>query len=286
MHLIAENAPLWPLTSMHVGGAARWLADPRTISDLNMIITWIQDQHLPYVVLGGGTNVLFGDGGYQGVVICTRQLKGIQMNGASVLVSAGEPLSELARKLNRSGLSGLEWACGIPGSVGGAVVMNAGTRDGDMAAVLESVRVLTASGVSQWPVEQLKLGYRTSALRTGSLEGIVLEVALKLHQDDPAQCISREQSILESRQKTQPVGASCGCIFKNPETGPPAGMLLDRAGCKGLRVGTAAVSNLHANFIVNEGSQNAADILALIDEMRNRVRDMSGIELQQEVILY
>jgi UDP-N-acetylenolpyruvoylglucosamine reductase len=282
-NLIAENVPLWPLTSMRVGGAARWLANPNTVSDLSTIFAWIQEQRLPHAVLGGGSNVLFGEGGFPGVVICTRQLKGIRLNGTSVVVAAGERLSELAKELNRSGLSGLEWACGIPGTVGGAVVMNAGTRDGDMAAVLENIQILTPSGVRRWPVEDLKLGYRTSDLRTGCLEGIVLEVALKLHRDEPAHCIQREELILKSRRKTQPLGASSGCIFKNPETGPPAGMLLDRAGCKGLRVGTATVSTLHANFIVNEGSQNAADVLALIDCMRTRVLEQHGITLRQEV---
>jgi len=285
-HLISQGQVLWPLTSMRVGGAARWLAEPNTVSDLITIFSWIREQRLPYVVLGGGSNILFGEGGYPGVVISTRQLKGIRVNGTSVVVAAGERLSELAMKLNRGGLSGLEWACGIPGTVGGAVVMNAGTRDGDMASVLENVRVLTASGVRQWPVEDFKLGYRTSSLRTGCLEGIVLEVALKLHQDDPAQCVERERSILKLRQETQPLGASSGCIFKNPEGGPPAGLLLDRAGCKGLRVGTVAVSNLHANFIVNEGAQNAADVFALIDKMKARVLEMAGTELQLEVVRY
>jgi len=285
IHLITENEPLWPLTSLHVGGPARWLAKPKTISDLSAVFAWIQEQRLSYVALGGGTNTLFADDGYPGVVIWIRGLKGIQVDGTSAVVSAGERLSDVAKKLNRTGLSGLEWACGIPGTVGGAVVMNAGTRDGEMASVLESVRVLTTSGVSRWPVKQLGLGYRTSSLRTGSVEGIVLEAHLKLHQDDTTQCVEREQSLLAARHKTQPRGASCGCIFKNPELGPPAGMLLDRAGCKGLSVGAATVSNLHANFIINEGTNNAQDVMELIRQMRARVLDTHGIDLKSEVVI-
>lgn len=283
--LISENEPLWPLTSMCVGGPSRWLAKPRTISDLSAVFGWIQEQHLPYVVLGGGTNALFTGNGYRGVVIWTRGLKGIQIDETSVIVSAGEPLSDIAKKLNRKGLSGLEWACGIPGTVGGAVAMNAGTRDGEMADIVESVRVLSSTGVSQWPVEQLKLGYRTSLLRTESVEGIILEVALKLYQDEPAQCVKREQAILATRHKKQPRGASCGCIFKNPEKGPPAGILLDRAGCKTLRVGSAYVSDLHANFIINEGQDNASDVLALIRQMKQRVMKTHNVDLHPEVII-
>ena len=268
---------------MRVGGPARWLAKPTTVTELQALLAWIQACRLPYVILGGGSNVIFPDKGYPGVVVWTRELKGIQIDGTSVTVSAGEMLATTARRLNRLGLSGMEWACGIPGTVGGAVVMNAGTQDGDMSDIVESVRLLTSSSVRQYPVEQLKLGYRTSALRTGEREGIVLEVALRLHQDDPAACMSHERASLDKRTKTQPRGASSGCIFKNPETGFPASMLLDRAGCKGLRVGATHVSDLHANFIINDGQDNAADVLALIDRMRAQVLEHHGVTLRQEV---
>lgn len=284
-HLITEDEDLWPLTSMHIGGPAQQLAKPKTIGESDAILAWIQEQRLPYISLGSGTNVLFSDEGFAGVVVLTRYLKGIRIDGHSAVVSAGELLSDVAKKLNRIGLSGMEWACGIPGTVGGAVVMNAGTRDGEMADIVESVRVLSSTGVRQWPIQQLKLGYRTSALRAGRVEGIILEVALKLYQDDAAQCVKREHVLLETRHMTQPRGASSGCIFKNPETGPPAGMLLDRAGCKGLRVGSAYVSKLHANFIINEGQDNASDVLALIRQMKQRVTKTHNVDLHPEVII-
>lgn len=283
--LIAENTPLWSLTSMRVGGPACWFAKPKTVAELETIYSWALHESIAVTILGGGTNVLFSDAGYAGMVISTRRLKGIRVSDTSVIAAAGERLSELAGKMNRAGLAGLEWACGIPGTVGGAVVMNAGAHDGDMAAVLESVQVLTSAGVREWPVDDLELSYRSSALRTGRLEGIVLEVSLKLQRADPAQCVKREQAVMAKRLKTQPRGASSGCIFKNPATGPSAGELLDRAGCKGMRVGAAVVSDIHANFIINEGQNNAADVLALIDRMRTKVLKHHGIALQPEVHL-
>jgi len=284
-HLGTEMSPLWPLTSMRVGGPSRWLVQPETESDLRVILTWIQTHHLSYMVLGGGTNVLFPDEGFSGVVVRTSKLKGVRMDGLTATVLCGENLFNFAQRLNRAGLSGMEWACGIPGTIGGAVVMNAGTTGGDMASVLLSIRILTAEGVKELPAEQLELGYRTSALLTGNVAGIVLEATFVLRRDDPQHCLDREREILEVRQRTQPAGASSGCIFKNPETGPTAGELLDRAGCKGMRVGRAIVSTKHANFIINEGKDNAEDVLTLIEQMHAQVREFSGVILDLEAII-
>ena len=179
----------------------------------------------------------------------------------------------------------MEWASGIPGTIGGAVVMNAGTAQADMAAVLSSVRILDAEGMREWPASQLGLDYRSSALRQGSLQGVIVEATFSLQRDDPQHCLDRERDMLASRSRTQPIGASSGCIFKNPQTGLPAGKLLDRAGCKGVRVGDARVSDLHANFILNEGKNNATDVLKLVDLMKQRVIETHGIKLQLEVIV-
>lgn len=283
--LVSERRPLWPHTSMRVGGPARWLAQPETRDDLQSIIGWIQTQHLSYAILGGGTNVLFPDAGYPGVVVLTTKLRGIRIDGTSVTVACGENLSSLASRMSRVGLSGLEWACGIPGTIGGAVAMNAGTRSGDIAAVLRSARVLTSVRVEEWLAERFELGYRTSALLSDHVEGIVLDATFKLRQDAADHCIARERSFQESRHKSQPQGASSGCIFKNPNTGPSAGELLDQAGCKGMRIGAAHVSDQHANFIINEGRNNAADIFTLIAQMKGRVLDQHHISLQQEAII-
>jgi UDP-N-acetylmuramate dehydrogenase len=280
---MAEASPLWKVTSMRIGGPARWIVRPHSESGVADALVWAQAASVPSLLLGGGTNVLISDRGWEGLVIRTCDVRGMQVEGPIVTVACGEPLSALAARMNRAGLSGLEWACGIPGTVGGAVVMNAGTRDGDVASVLTSVRMLTGDGPRDVPAEDLALDYRTSAWRTGAMAGAILQATFTLRADSPASCLERERVILETRRRTQPAGASAGCIFKNPAGQPPAGALLDRAGCKGLRVGHAVVSEQHANFIVNEGTNNAADVLQLIERMRARVLDVHGIRLDLEV---
>ncbi len=282
---LIEGRSLWPLTSMRIGGPARWLVQPETEGELDAILAWLQTQPLSYMVLGGGTNVLFPDDGFPGVVILTSELKGIRIEASTVAVACGENLSAFARRMNRIGMSGMEWACGIPGTVGGAVVMNAGTRDGDINSVLSRVRILTADGVEDLPVEQLEMGYRTSSLLTSNVSGIVLEAKFVLRNDHPQHCLDREREVLEARQRTQPTGASSGCIFRNPETGFSAGELLDRAGCKRMRSGAATVSDQHANFIINEGENNADDVLKLIQQMKSRVMETHSIDLEPEVIV-
>jgi len=277
--------PLWPLTTMRIGGPARWLVQPDSEQACVAVLDWIKTHDLAHITLGGGANVLFPDDGFDGVVVSTRKLKGIQWHGHSVTAGCGESLFGLASQANRAGWTGLEWACGIPGTLGGAVVMNAGTSRGDVASVLSSVRVLTVEGARTLPASELALGYRTSALRAGTLQGILLEATFKLQSDDPRQCLERERKILSVRAQTQPTGASSGCIFKNPTTGAPAGALLDQAGCKGMRVGSAVVSEQHANFILNESKNNAADVFILIEHMRQRVLDYHGIALDTEVIV-
>jgi len=236
-------------------------------------------------MLGGGTNVLFPGDGYPGIVIRTRYLNEVRIDGRTATAQCGASLTELAHLLSSIGLSGLEWASGIPGTIGGAVVMNAGTRDGDIASVLSSIRIVATEVVQELPAEELELGYRTSALLTGRLEGVVLEATFTLREDDPQHCLSRGREILETRLQEQPTGASSGCIFKNPGSGPTAGELLDRVGCKGMKVGQAFVSPQHANFIINEGENNAEDVLTLIEQMRAQVRSSSGVMLDLEAII-
>ena len=241
---------------------------------------------LSVVVLGAGTNTVFGDGGYSGLVLSTRGLRGARFEGTRIVAAAGEPLSSLVWAACQRGLSGLEWACGIPGTIGGAVAMNAGASGRDIAAALASADVLTAGKVVTVPADSLDLGYRTSALLAGDLRGVVVEATFALHRDDPQACLDRARSSVAERLSRLPVGASAGCIFRNPDTGPTAGELLDRAGCKGLKVGHARVSEKHANVIINEGLGNARDVLELIDRMKSRVLDAFGVELREEVVIH
>ena len=285
--LLERGVPLWQHTSIRVGGPARFYARPAGPDDLRSLLRWSRRNDRPHALLGGGSNVVFPETGYDGLIIRTTGLRGRFIEeGTRARVAAGERLAEVAWWATRLGLSGLEWACGIPGSIGGAVVMNAGARGGDVEGVLSSVEILAEEHVLTVPAELLRLGYRTSALLTGDLRGILIEATFVLRRAEPAACLARARSSIAERLRNFPVGASAGCIFRNPPTGPTAGQLLDHAGCKGLRVGRATVSVRHANVILNEGSDNASDVLKLIDRMKDRVLTSSGAELREEVIRF
>ena len=284
--LLRSEVPLWEHTSIRAGGPASLYAQPASVDHLQAVVQWAQRAGRPFVVLGGGSNVVFPDTGFDGLVIRMTSLCGRRVEGTRVRVAAGERLAEVAWWATKLGLAGLEWACGIPGSIGGAVVMNAGTRNGDIAGVLSSVDVLTEEHVNAVSVESLRLGYRTSALLERDFRGIVVEAALDLRRDHPMVCLERARSSIEERLRRLPVGASAGCIFRNPASGPSAGELLDRAGCRGLRVRQAKVSNRHANVILNEGINNASDVIALIEQMKHRVLDAFGVELREEVVRF
>jgi len=283
-YLISHDIPLGTHTSLHIGGPARYYACPRNRAQLRALVDWSRTNHTPYCILGGGTNTLFTDSGFDGLVIHTTCLRGLQITGVRLQAAAGEMLAAAVSAACQAGLAGLEWASGIPGTVGGAVVMNAGVHEGEVADVLDAVTLLDPNGEVRVSKAALAMGYRTSALLTGELEGIITDVELILRHDDPATCAARARKIMTDRLKRQPTGASAGCVFKNPPTAPTAGQLLDQAGCRGLRSGDAVVSSLHANFIINEGADNAEDVLALIDQMRARVREMAGVELELEIV--
>ncbi|MFC2081666.1 UDP-N-acetylmuramate dehydrogenase [Candidatus Bipolaricaulota bacterium] len=272
-------------TSLRVGGPARHFSQPGGLPELERTIRIAEEQGLPVVVLGGGSNVVFSDSGYSGLVIHTIQLRGERFEGTRITAAAGERLSALAWRACRAGLSGLEWACGIPGTIGGAVVMNAGTRDGEIADSLQRVVVLGSGDRRELTLAELDLGYRTSAILTGALRGVVVEAEFELMAADPQRCIEMARQQLAARLERLPIGASAGSIFRNPITGPTAGVLLDRAGCKGMSVGDVRVSNQHANIIVNDGRENASDVLRLIELMKTRVRGAFGIDLEEEVVI-
>lgn len=283
---VRADAPLHCYTSLRVGGPARFLAEPSDGKILADCLRWATAEGLEWVCLGAGTNVLFHDSGFPGLVVRMVRLRGTRIDGVRLTAAAGEPLSRVARLACEAGLSGLEWARGIPGSVGGAVAMNAGTQDGETADVLVDVETATAEGANRRPVEALGFGYRRSAFLTGERREVVTEVTFALTGSTPEQTAAKARKILAERGRKFPSGATAGCTFRNPLEGPSAGELLDRAGCKGLRVGSASVSEIHANFIVNDGSENAADVLELIEAMKRRVRDVFGVDLIEEIVLY
>ncbi len=279
------NAPLGCLTSFRVGGRARYLYRPRDVDRLAAMLRCARAEGIAMRVLGGGANVLVPDEGFDGVVVRldSPRFRAIDWNGATVTIGAGVDVMAFARRCSSRGWSGLECMAGIPASVGGAVRMNAGGRFGDFGTLVREADVLRLGGEREtWSRERLDFGYRSSAIDAE----IVLAARLELCEDDPLRARERFDECLNYKRNTQPLGDhSAGCIFKNPD-GQSAGALIDRAGVKGARRGRAYVSTDHANFIVARDGAKAADILALIDLMRERVRDDFGVELEVEVDIW
>ncbi len=283
---LRQAVSLADFTTWKVGGAAQWFAEPANQAELRALIGWARQQGLPLRCIGAGSNLLIADGGLAGVTLCLRRLQGSELDASGLVTAqAGEPIPSLARKAARAGLHGLEWAVGIPGTAGGAVVMNAGAQGGCTADWLVSVRVVDPQRPDQ-PFElngaDLAFRYRHSRLQDEPL--IVLSARFQLEPGhDPATVTARTSANLHSRTSTQPYQQpSCGSVFRNPEP-QKAGRLIEELGLKGLRIGGAMVSPIHANFIVNTGGATAADIDALIRSVQQRVRQAHGITLQPEV---
>lgn len=275
---------LQPLTTFRVGGPAEWLAMPHNLGELEPVVGWAIAADLPITVLGAGSNLLIGDRGIGGLVICTRRWRSTRFDGdGRVTVAAGEPLPTLAWKAAKHGCRGLEWAVGIPGTVGGAVVMNAGAHGGCAADVLVSATVLDRDrGLVQLTPADLHFQYRTSVLQGGSQ--IVVEATFQLESGhDPAVVVADTLTGLNQRRATQPYDRpNCGSVFRNPYP-DTAGTLIEKTGLKGFRIGNAQVSERHANFIVNLGEATAIDIRHLIAHVQNEVEAHQAVHLQPEV---
>jgi UDP-N-acetylmuramate dehydrogenase len=281
---VRTDEPLSRHVSFRIGGPADVLVVPRTAEELRAVARWLYASGEPFVVLGRGSNVLVSDRGVRGVVLKVGHgLDRVRWDGTWVRAEAGVGLPRLAFRAAGRGLRGLEFAAGIPGSVGGAVVMNAGAHGHSTQEVVRAVHVVTPSGEQVWPADAMGFGYRTSRLQ--SELGVVVEVEMSLAPDDPTEVSSRLHAWLRHRGATQPVRLpSSGCIFRNPP-GDAAGRLVDLAGGKGLREGGVEVSTLHANYVVNTGGGRAEDVLRLVERVRERVRRAFGVELELEVQL-
>ena len=280
-----ERVPLHRLTSLRIGGEARYFASPSSPEEATGILSWAEKERVSNFVLGAGTNVIFPDSGYPGLVISTRSFTGIRLYGDRIVAGSGEPLSRIAHLASRAGLSGLEWGCGIPGTTGGAVAMNAGAHGGDIASVLVEVEGASPSGPLRLSSRELRFGYRYSALLGRPDPLIVTSVTFELVESSPERTVSLARRLLEERRGKFPSGPSAGCAFKNPSEGPPAGELLDRAGCKGMRIGGAYVSKVHANFVMNDGERNASEVLELMERMQKRVKERFGLLLEPEIVI-
>lgn len=275
--------PLAKHTSFRIGGPAKRMAFPSDAEELIVLDGILREAGVRTVLLGSGTNVLFPDEGLDAVVLATGDMKDIRRAGeTTVEADAGVPLARLAVFTWRAGLAGLAFAHGIPGSLGGGVVMNAGAYDASLADVLDEVTALFPDGVRTLGAKDLRLSYRHS-LFTERPDAVVLRARVKLEPGDPAAVKSRMDELMERRRASQPLEfPSAGSTFKRP-AGHFAGRLIEAAGLKGARVGGAEVSAKHAGFVINRGGATCADVLALIETIQQTVYDASGVMLEPEV---
>jgi UDP-N-acetylmuramate dehydrogenase len=278
------NEPLARHVTFRIGGPADILVVPPTLASLVDVVTWLYREGEPFIVLGRGSNILVADRGVRGIVVKTgRGQDRIRYAGERVMAECGVSLPHLSRQASARGLAGLEFAAGIPGSLGGAVVMNAGAHGHAMADVVDEIRVLTPAGEERWGRADCGFRYRHSCLQ--EKPGVVLDVTLTLTPADPAQTLARLEEWLQTRSESQPLGPpSSGCVFRNPE-GDYAGRLIDVTGVKGARVGGVVVSDLHANYMLNVGGATARDVLSLIELVRAQVRERCGVTLETEIKL-
>ena len=272
-------------TGFRTGGLADVMVWPDSRDAFLHTMATVRRLGLPYYLLGNGSNVLAPDEGYHGVVIKTdRALTALERQGDTVRCGAGVSLARLCVFLAERGLSGMEFAYGIPGSVGGALYMNAGAYGGEMKDVVVSAEILDKEGtVTELSAPDLALGYRTSAL--GAMQAAALSVTLRTTPDDKAAILARMEELMQRRRDKQPLELpSCGSTFKRPE-GAYAAELIERCGLKGFSVGGAAVSKKHSGFVVNTGGATSDDVLAVAHEVRRIVREQTGYDLKLEIQL-
>jgi UDP-N-acetylmuramate dehydrogenase len=291
---LQENQPLAKFTSARLGGPVDVMLTADSADQLAETVSALWQLDMPFQVLGGGSNMLVSDLGVRGVIVLNKaNAVSFDDDKPTVWAESGKNFGSLARQAARKGYSGLEWAAGIPGTVGGAVVGNAGAHGGETAETLELAEVLHhKEGRTSWNVEKFGYGYRSSALKTNALQdqpkpqpqAVVLGATFKLNHGDRGVIQAKLDEFLEFRRRTQPPGASMGSMFKNPP-GDFAGRLIEAAGMKGARLGGAGISDLHANFFINYGGARAADVYALIQQARQAVKQQTGVWLELEIEL-
>lgn len=281
---VLEREPMCRHTTFRVGGKAACFVRISSIEQLQKLIPYFEQIGLPYFILGNGSNLLVSDDGYDGVILQVGdKFDRILTEGNRMEVQAGALLSVVARCALEHGLTGLEFASGIPGTIGGGVVMNAGAYGGEMKQVVTQVRVLGSDGeILTLDREAMEFGYRTSVIKNRRFT--VLTVTLELACGDKKEIQARMEELSKRRREKQPLEyPSAGSTFKRPE-GYFAGKLIMEAGLKGYSIGGAKVSEKHCGFLVNTGDASAADVAALIREVQQRVKDKSGVSLEREVV--
>ncbi len=277
------NVALAPYTTFRIGGKAWALCEAVNLKELRELVAYLNIEHIPYFVLGNGSNILVSDSGFRGVVI---RLKGEfeKLNSKKdglIIAGAGVSISRLLRYCVENGLGGLEFLAGIPGTVGGALFMNAGAFGGEIADKVAEVMIVNPSGdVILKERKELNFSYRKMHLNKGA---VITTVSFSLEACNKEEIKNRISFYIQRKKQSQPVNClSAGCVFKNPE-GDYAGALIEKAGLKGKRIGDAIVSEIHANFIINKGNSSASDVMALINLIKNKVKAKDGIELEPEI---
>ncbi|MBM3240276.1 UDP-N-acetylmuramate dehydrogenase [Candidatus Poribacteria bacterium] len=288
---VKYNEPLSKHTSFSIGGPALALVEAKSIDELKSLLSFRERFNLPVMVIGRGTNILVSDAGYNGiiVVLSTPLLPPrVWGDGTQVTAGAGITLTRLAKQLAESSLSGLEFAYGIPGTLGGALIMNAGAHGYSMSEIVTEIQVMTHKGeVLTISKEQAGFDYRKSNLNQYFC---IIKATLQLKMESQEKIAAEMKKLYNERKSKQPLSLpSAGCVFKNPppsalgQAGASAGKLIDECGLKGTKIGGAEVSQKHANFIVNTSGATAADVLALIDLVRKQVKSKTGIDLELEI---
>jgi UDP-N-acetylmuramate dehydrogenase len=281
---VQRDYPLDRLTTIRTGGRAGWFARPRRDEELEALLAWAQGEHLDVGVVGSGSNLLIADHGFAGLVLkLDGSLAAIEHDANRLRCGGGARLPQAAARAAALGLSGIEFGVSIPGTVGGAIRMNANAYGGELAEALEWVEVCTAAGMDRRTPDELGFAYRTSNLGAGE---IVARASFALRPSDSDAVKATLADLRSRRREAQPAGIKTfGSTFKNPDPERTAGRLLEEAGCKGLQVGGARFSPKHANFVENLGDATTADVVALIAEGRRRVKEHSGVVLEPEVQL-
>ncbi|HXM70991.1 MAG TPA: UDP-N-acetylmuramate dehydrogenase [Thermoanaerobaculia bacterium] len=283
---VREKEPLASRTSFGIGGPADFFLEPGKAEGIEKVLGGARERGIPYFLIGAGTNLLIADAGIEGLVVrvVTREHR---IEGTRITAAAGLKMMRLARIAADANLRGFEFAIGVPGSLGGAVYQNAGCWGRELREVLiEACGFMPASGERKWTPADLKFGYRTSALREGDLKGgFLVEATIELKRGDGEEAKAQMAKLTRERNETQPIKTkNCGSVFKNPP-GDSAGRLVQAAGLKGLREGKAVISDLHGNFIVNEGGATAKDVAKLIERARTEVKRRFNADLEPEVEL-
>lgn len=303
---VKTNEPLAKHTTFKIGGLADFFVSVDSIEKLKDLLAFLDGEGASYMMLGGGSNMLAGDDGFGGVVIHPTA-KDIRVEGETLIADAGASTVQVAQESMKAGLAGFEWGVGVPGTIGGAVRGNAGAMGGEMKDSVETVEIYKDSEIVAYSNEACRFGYRDSVFKRES--GVILRVSLQLQKGENKEGMQKALEHLKYRNATQPQGyASTGCVFKNPDAEEnkaallkhfdeqdekvqqflrvgkiSAGWLVEQVGMKGKQIGKAQVSERHGNFIVNLGEATAKDVLALVDQIKERVYTTYGITLEEEI---